>query len=188
MRGIQFRRTKGNSCESVDVLETENVSAWGGGGGGGGLELLTFGFMPNVLTTSANRARHLLSHVCEYWLRRYRYFCSKVNTWNDNCARATSLIFVVTYRCSCERVEILEIDNVPKWGRLELSIFGFMPNALTTWAIKARHLLSHGFEYRLWRYRTCSHISSKMWDGITCAFPNFNSAATQLTIPCRRCE
>ena len=31
--------------------------------------------------------------------------------------------------------------------------FEFMPNALTTWAIRARHLLSHVFEYSLWRYR-----------------------------------
>ena len=30
---------------------------------------------------------------------------------------------------------------------------GFMPNALTIWAISARHLLSHDFEHGLWRYR-----------------------------------
>ena len=28
-----------------------------------------------------------------------------------------------------------------------------MPNALTIWAIRGRHLLSHVFEYWLWRYR-----------------------------------
>ena len=35
--------------------------------------------MPNVLTIWAIRARHLLSHVFEYWLWRYRYFLCKVS-------------------------------------------------------------------------------------------------------------
>ena len=69
------------------VFETENVSTWWG------LEPPTFGFMPNALTYWAIRARHLLSHVVEYWLWRYRYFWSKVNIWNVNCARATAFIF-----------------------------------------------------------------------------------------------
>ena len=29
----------------------------------------------------------------EHWLWRYRYFLSKVNVWNVNCARATAFIF-----------------------------------------------------------------------------------------------
>ena len=70
-------------CKSF--LETENVWTWGG------LEPPTFGFMPNALTIWAIRARHLLSHVFEHWLWRYRYFLSKV--WNVNCARATVFIF-----------------------------------------------------------------------------------------------
>ena len=37
----------------------------------GGLETPSFGFMLNSLTTWAIRARHLLSHVLEHWLRRY---------------------------------------------------------------------------------------------------------------------
>ena len=53
----------------------------------------TFVFMPNALTYWAIRARHLLSHIVEYWLWRYRYFWSKVNFWNVNCARATAFIF-----------------------------------------------------------------------------------------------
>ena len=36
---------------------------------------------------------HLLSHVFEHWLWWYRYFWSKVNIWNVNCARATTFIF-----------------------------------------------------------------------------------------------
>ena len=57
-----------------------------------GLELPTFGFMPNALTIWAIRARHLQSHVFLYWLGRLRYFWSKVNIWNFNCARATAFI------------------------------------------------------------------------------------------------
>ena len=68
-------------------FEAENVSTWGG------LEPPTFEFMPNVLTIWASRARHLLSHVFDYSLWRYR-FCSKVNIWNVNFARATTFIFV----------------------------------------------------------------------------------------------
>ena len=75
------------SWESVKVFETENISTWGG------LEPPTFGFMPNALTYWAIRVRHLLSHVVEYWLWRYRYFWSKVNIWNVNCVWATAFIF-----------------------------------------------------------------------------------------------
>ena len=76
-----------DSRMDVLVKETENVSTWGG------LDPPTFGFMPNALTTRAIRARHLLSHVLGYWLWWYRYFWSKVNIWNVNCARATASIF-----------------------------------------------------------------------------------------------
>ena len=70
------------------VLETENVSTRGR------LEPQIFGFMPNALTYWAIRARHLLSHVFEHWLWRYRYLKkNKVNIWNVNCARATAFIF-----------------------------------------------------------------------------------------------
>ena len=54
---------------------------------------------------------------------------------------------------------IMETENVSTWGGLELPIFGFMPNALTYWAIRARHLLSHVFEYWLWR---CRYFLSKV--------------------------
>ena len=41
----------------------------------------TFPFMPNALTYWAIRARHLLSHVVEYWLWRYRYFFKVKSTF-----------------------------------------------------------------------------------------------------------
>ena len=84
---IHFRHTNRCSCETVKVFETKNVSTWGG------LEPPTFGFMPNAVTYWAIRARHLLTYVFEHWLWRYRYFCSKVNIWYVNCARATAFIF-----------------------------------------------------------------------------------------------
>ena len=84
---IHFRHTNGCSWEGVKAFETENFSTWGG------LEPTTFVFMPNTLTYWGIRARHLLSHVVEYWLWRYRYFLSEVNIWNVNCARATAFIF-----------------------------------------------------------------------------------------------
>ena len=84
---IHFWHTNGCSCESVKFFETENVSTWEG------LEPPTFGFMLNALTIWAIRARHLLSHVFEHWLWQHRYFLSKVNIWNVNCAGATASIF-----------------------------------------------------------------------------------------------
>ena len=61
----------GCSVESVEVLEADNVSTWGG------LEPLTFGFMPNALVSLAIRTRHWLPHGLEYWHWQYIYICSK---------------------------------------------------------------------------------------------------------------
>ena len=44
--------------------------------------------------------------------------------------------------CSSEIVEVLETVNVSTWGGLEPPNFGFMQNALTSWTIRARHLLT----------------------------------------------
>ena len=61
--------------------------------------------------------------------------------------------FGLTNGYCCESVKDLETENVSTWGGLEPPTFGFMLNAATTWAIRARHLLSHVFEYCLWLYR-----------------------------------
>ena len=55
--------------------------------------------------------------------------------------------------CSWEGVKAFETENVSTWGGLEPPTFVFMPNALTYWAIRARHLLPHVVEYWLWRCR-----------------------------------
>ena len=58
-----------------------------------------------------------------------------------------------TNACSCESNKVFETENVSTWGGLKPLTFGFMPNALTIWAIRARHLLSHIFLYWLGWYR-----------------------------------
>ena len=58
-------------------------------------------------------------------------------------ARGQQHSFWHTNGCSCESVKVFETENVSTWGALEPPTFGFMPNALTYWAIRARHLLSY---------------------------------------------
>ena len=82
-----------------------------------------------------------------YLYIQYIYFLSKVNIWNVYCARATA------FGCSWESVNVFETENVSTWGGLWPPTFEFMPNALTYWAIRATHLLSHGVAYWRWRYR-----------------------------------
>ena len=93
--------------------------------------------------------KHLFAQTVSFlW---YQIFWSKVKIWKVNCAWATSFIFdkrVFLWKC-----QSFETENVSTWGGLEPPTFGFMPNALTYWVIRARHLLSHVFEHRLWRYR-----------------------------------
>ena len=113
--------------------------------------------MPNALTYWAIRARHLLSHVSEYWLWRYRYSWSKVNIWNANCTRATAFIFDTRTGVLVKVSKFLRQKVSPPEGDSNPQNFGFVPNALTYLAIKAVS------EYWLWRYR---HFWSKvkMWN------------------------
>ena len=63
--------------------------------------------------------------------------------------RGQQLYFSIQERVFLWKCQSFETENVSTWGGLEPPTFGFMPNALTYWAIKARHLLSHGFEVKL---------------------------------------
>ena len=125
----------------------EDISTWGG------LEHPTFAFMPYALTIWAIRAMHLLSHVFEYWLWWYRYFClSRVNNWIVNLRGQhhsfSTHVWVFLWKCqSFWDRKCLDLSG------LEHPTFVFMPYALTIWAIRAMHLLSHVFEYWLWWYR-----------------------------------
>ena len=68
---------------------------------------------------------------------RHLYFWSKVNIWNVNCARATAFIFDTRTGVLVKVSKLFETENVSTWSGLEPPIFGFMPNALTIWAIRA---------------------------------------------------
>ena len=79
----------------------------------------------------------VITEFIQLLLDWYTYILSKVNICNVNRARATAFIFNT------------RTDVCPSfWDRKCLDLrgtrtFGFMPNALTIWAIGARHLLSH---------------------------------------------
>ena len=73
---------------------------------------------------------------------RHLYFWSEVNIWNVNCARATAFIFDTRTGVLVKVSKLFETENVSTWSGLEPPIFGFMPNALTIWAIRASmHIL-----------------------------------------------
>ena len=84
---------------------------------------------------------------------RYRYFLSKVNIWNVNCARATAFIFRHTYGCSLWKCQSF-------WDRKCLNLRGTQTPNLRIHAECSNHLSYQGqtfavpcFEYWLWRYR-----------------------------------
>ena len=83
----------------------------------------------------------------------YLNFWSKVNIWNVNCARATAFIFNTRTGVLGKVSKFLRQKMSLPEGGLEPPTFWFMPNALTYWAIRTRHLLPHVVEYWLWRYR-----------------------------------
>ena len=114
-----------------------------------GLDHPTFVFMPNAITSWAIRARHLLSHVVEYWLWRYRYFVIKLTLKCKLCMRISNHVRFTNGCFLKKSVEVFETENVSTWGRFEPSTFAFMPNAITIWALRARHVLSHVIEYWL---------------------------------------
>ena len=102
-----------------------------------------------LLSLTHRHAFHVSSMLFTSW-----HLLSKVNIWYINCARATNSIhFWHKNECSCKSVKVFETENISTWGGLKPTIFGFMPNVLTYWAIRARHLLSHVFEHWFWLYR-----------------------------------
>ena len=75
----------------------------------------------------------------------YTYLCSIFEvklTFHMLTVCGNSIHFRLTNGCSCESAKVFETENISTWGGLEPPTFGFMPNALSYWAIKARHLLS----------------------------------------------
>ena len=156
---IHFWHANGFSCESVKVFETENISTWGG------LEPPIFGFMANALAYWTIRTRHLLSHVFEYWLWWFRYFWSKVNIWNVNCARATAFIFetrtsvlVKVSNFSRQNMSRPEEDSNPQ---PQISLITFhkkwylIPASKTDpWALFTKRMSSYGYMNPHYKPRT----------------------------------
>ena len=64
-----------------------------------------------------------------------------------------SINFWRTNGCSCENIIVFETKNVSTWGWLEPPTFGFMPNTVAIWAIRARHLVPHVVKHWLWSYK-----------------------------------
>ena len=121
----------------------------------GGLEPSIFGFVPNALIIWVIRARHLLSHVCEYWFWRYRYFLSKVNIWNVDCARATAFIFDTRTMLlwKCQRF----------WNRKCLDLRGTRTPNLRIYAECSNHLSYQG---QLFAALVCEYwLCYGVWNG-----------------------
>ena len=81
----------------------------------------------------------------------YIYICEVTLIFEMSTVRGQQHSFSI-HGCSWGSVNVFETENVSTWGGLEPPTLGIMPNALTYWVIRARHLLSH-VEYWLWWYR-----------------------------------
>ena len=75
-----------------------------------------------------------------------------------------SIHFRLMNGCPCETVEDRDRNCLELMG-IRTPTFKFMPNALTTWVIRARHLLYHVFKYCIWRYKYFSCDQAALWMG-----------------------
>ena len=73
--------------------------------------------------------------------------------WYVNCVRATAFIFDTRTGGLVKVSKILRQKMSRPEGDLYPTTFGFMPNALTYWAIRARHFCPMFFGHWLWWYR-----------------------------------
>ena len=130
---IHFRHTHNCSWESVEPS--------------------TFRLMLNALTYWAIRARHLLSHVFEYWLWWCRYFWSKVNIWNVDRARATTFIFNTQTLIWNLRVKFMSVvigqgitvSPVPNWFTSFFACINLTNNSWCTiiWNLTLKNSMSY---------------------------------------------
>ena len=78
------------------------------------------------------------------------YFLSKVNIWNINCVWASALIFETQMDVFVKVTKFLRLKISRPEGDSYPQPLDSCPNALTTWVIRARHLLQNcilGWEY-----------------------------------------
>ena len=98
--------------------------------------------MPNALTYWAIRTRHLLSHVLNTGSGGIDIF--KVNlTFDMVTVRGQQHSFSTHERLFLWKCQSLWDRKCLDLRGTRIPTFGFMPNALTYWTIRARHLLSH---------------------------------------------
>ena len=83
-----------------------------------------------------SKRRYILLLECTYHLQ-YIYIC-KVDIWNVNCARATKFIFDTPTDVLVKVGQFLR--QKMSWPEGEPPTFGFMPNALTNWAIELSYI------------------------------------------------
>ena len=84
---------------------------------------------------------------------RTNMFWSKIDIWNANCPRETAFISARKDVVLVKVSKLLRQNMSRPEGDSNPPTFGFMLNVLIIWAIRARPLLAHVFEYWLWRYR-----------------------------------
>ena len=133
VRGQQhsFLPTNGCSCESVKVFDTENVSTWGA------LEPPTFGFMPNALAIGLSGPEI----CCPMFLNTGSDgtdILEVMVTFEKLTVRWQQHSFPTHERMFLWNCQSFETENVSTGWELEHPTFGFMPNALTIWTIRAR--------------------------------------------------
>ena len=80
-----------------------------------------------------------------YQMKEMDIFESNVNIWNVNCARATAFIFDTRTGVLMKVSKFLSQKISRPEGDSNPPTFFFMSNALTIWAIRAKHLLSKVF-------------------------------------------
>ena len=137
---------KGCSCESVKDLGTENVPTWGDSNP----QPSDSCWMLYPLELSG-------PHICcPIYLNTGSGFADIFEvklTFEMLAVRGQQYLFlthqwVLLWKCQRFRdIKCLDLTG------LEPPTFGFMLNALPIWVIRARHWLSHVFEYWLWWYR-----------------------------------
>ena len=96
-------------------------------------------------------------------------FLCKVDIWNINCTQAKAFAFDSRSDVLIKVWNFLRQKISRPKGGLESPTFGFMLNAVTFSAIRARHFLAYVSEHWLWRFRyfrLCGlHLKSGLFNG-----------------------
>ena len=97
----------------------------------------------NAGNISISWRHHVFCHIVRRYLHggRMPYLIFEVKlTFEMLTVRGQQHSFSTHERVFLRKCQNFETENASTWGGLEPPTFGFMPNALTCWAIRARHL------------------------------------------------